>query len=455
MRTPRPAPLEKLPPGPRAPALWQLGRWLHDPIGLMEECGRRHGDAFTLDLWKVGRRCVYFSAPAAVREIFTASPARLQGGESNAILEPFVGRTSVFLLDGARHDHQRRLLMPPFHGERMRAYFRVIRDALDAEVDTWSPAAPVTFQTAMGRVTLDVMLRAVFGLRQPAAIERFRSTFARLARDASSPWLLVRALQVDLGPRSPWGRVVRFKEEFDAFLRQELAACRRSGGEGREDVLALLVAARDEHGEPMTDEELRDQLVTLLLAGHETTATQLAWTLDAILRRPPLLARLRAELREVTGGAELAADHLPQLRLLDATLHESMRLTPTVANTVRVLRQPTRIGGWDLPAGVEVVPCIHLTHRRADVWPDPETFDPDRFLARKPGPYELYPFGGGGRRCVGMAFALYEMRVVMARLLSRVELAAAAGPAPRPIRRGVTIAPAGGVSVQIVGRAGG
>jgi cytochrome P450 len=427
----------------------QLARWLRDPIGLMEDSARRYGDTFTLNLWRVGPRCVYFSDPAAVREIFTAPTERLQAGEGNAILEPFVGSNSVFLLDGPRHDQQRRLLMPPFHGERMRTYFTVIRDAIDQEIAGWSVGQRFPFQTAMARVTLDVILRAVFGLREEAEFKRFRERGARLLQDASNPLLLVRQLQVDLGPRSPWGRVVRFKAELDAFLRAEIARCREEGGEGREDILALLANARYEDGRWMSDEDLRDELVTLLLAGHETTATQLAWTLHSLQRHPEVMTRLRAELAEVLAGDDLAAEHVPRLRLLDATIHEGLRLTPTVPNTVRVIKRPTRIGARDLPPGVEVVPCMHLTHRRPDVWPDPLRFDPDRFLARKPGPYEFFPFGGGGRRCVGMAFALYEMRVILARLLTRVELDPLdRGPA-RAIRRGVTVAPEGGVPVVV------
>jgi cytochrome P450 len=441
----------RLPPGPSAPAIWQLVQWLHDPIGMLEACGRRHGDAFTLRLWKLGPHSIFFSAPEDVRQIFQAPPDQLLVGEGNDVLEPFMGKGSLFLLDGERHAAQRRLMQPPFSSDRMRAYFQIMIDAVDREIEGWPLREPFPLLPAMLRIALDIILRAVFGLREQGELARMRLEGQEILRRAGHPVFLLPALQVDLGPLSPWGRVVRFRERFDAFLYAQIARSRAEQG-ARDDILALLARARDEQGEAMTDAALRDELVTLLLAGHETTAITLAWAFHWALATPGVLDALRRELAEVVGEGPASAEHVPALRLAEAALLETMRLTPTAPNTSRKVARPIRIGRWDLPAGVEVRPCMHLAHRDPARWPAPERFDPARFLGRRVAPHEFFPFGGGVRRCLGAAFAMYEMRVALARILGRVELARAGGKPARAARRGILVAPSDGVMVVVLSR---
>jgi cytochrome P450 len=446
-----------LPPGPRTPAVIQAWHWLSRPIQLMEECAARYGDTFTLHFPFMGRRgdrppLVFFSDPEAVREIFTGDGEDMRSGEANVALGPIVGDRSLLLLDGARHLRERRLMMPPFHGERMQAYGEVMREVADRAIDRWPVGRPFKIHPSMQEITLDVILRTVFGLDEGAAMDRLRDRITRLlAVGTERPWALL--FQVDLGPLTPWGQLVRLMREIDEMLFAEIARRRAAGTEGRIDVLSMLVAARDESGAPMTDQELRDEMLTLLLAGHETSATTLCWVVNRIVREPAVVARLHAELGRVMNGGPLGPERVAELEYLDATIKETLRLNPIIPAVVRRLQRPMRIGKVDLPTGVVVTPCIYLTHRRPDVWPDPLRFDPDRFVGARVSPYAYYPFGGGIRRCLGMAFSLYEMKIVLAEVLSRVELRAAPGTSVRLVRRGLTFAPSGGMPVVAERRA--
>jgi cytochrome P450 len=441
------------PPGPRTPPILQVLRWLRRPIETMEECRRRYGDAFTLRFPGYAP-LVFLSDPAAVRDVFAGSPDDLRAGEANRVLEPLVGPSSLLLLDGARHKRERRLLMPSFHGERMQLYGEVMQAVADRVIDAWPAGRPFPVHIETQRITLDVILRTVFGLDEGAALERLRDRLAELlALGAASPLLMISWLQVDLGPLTSWRRLMRLGAEVDAILHAELARRRAAGRDGREDVLALLLEARDEDGRPMTDAELRDELITLLVAGHETTATTLAWVLHRILTHPEVRERLRAELARVGGGGAVAPGRVGELEYLDATIKETQRLMPIIPLVGRRLARPMRIGALALPAGVVAAPCIYLTHRRPEVWPDPERFAPERFLERRPSPWEFFPFGGGVRHCLGAAFATYEMKVVLARILARVELGAAPGYRARVVRRGISFAPSAGMPVVVERRA--
>ena len=236
-------------------------------------------------------------------------------------------------------------------------------------------------------------------------------------------------------------------QEIDALLYAQIARRRQQGGAGREDILSLLVEACDEDGRPMSDEELRDEMMTMLVAGHETTATSLAWTFHCILRRPEVMDKLRAELRAVVGSGPVEPQHIAKLDYLDATIKESQRVYPILPLVGRLLHEPLQIGGQDLPTGVVVAPCIYLTHHNPDIWPDPDTFDPDRFLGKRVSPYDFFPFGGGIRHCIGAAFALYEMKIVLTQVLSRASLRAASWRRVRLVRRGITFAPSRGMPV--------
>jgi cytochrome P450 len=291
-----------------------------------------------------------------------------------------------------------------------------------------------------------VILRTVFGFREGPKRAKFEQMLKELLDLASWPPLLLPVMQKDLGPWSPWGKWIRKKRAADVHLFAELAERRAQGDTGRNDVLSLLLAARDEQGNPMTDEELRDELTTLLVAGHETTATAIAWALRWILASPDVEARLRAEIRD---AGELVPETIAKLEYLDAVIRESMRLSPVIPIVGRILKRPATIGGWDLPAGVGVLCSIYLAHRRADTYPRPWLFDPERFLKKKFTPYEIFPFGGGIRRCIGMSFAMYEMKMVLATVLSRAELALAPKRPIVAVRRSITLAPSEGLPLVV------
>ena len=444
-----------LPPGPRRPALLQSLRYVRRPYEAVEESGRRWGNCFTARA--LGQPpTVIFTDPEAIKDIFMGDPDELRGGEGNAwVLGPILGWHSLLLLDGARHFRERKLLLPPFHGERIHVYGRIMREITGRVVDTWQLGRPFPVHREMQAITLDVILRAVFGIDEGEELARLRECLLRLLGLANSPvaaFLFIPALRIDLGRFSPWGRFVRDRRDFAAILLAEIARRRREGTDGRSDVLSMLIDARDEHGEPMGDEELLDEMFTLLMAGHETTATSLAWVLHHVLPRPDVLEKMRAELGRVLDGRPVEPQHVVKLEYLDAVIKESARLTPVATNVLRLLKAPARIGGLDLPAGVGVSASIYLTHHRADLWPEPERFDPERFVGARPSPYAFLPFGGGERRCLGAAFATYEMKVVLAEVLSRVDLQVAAGYRMRPVLRTVTVAPPGGMPVVMLAR---
>jgi len=388
-----------------------------------------------------------------VKDIFTGDENDLLAGQANAPLLPLLGPHSLLLLDGTQHLQERRLMMPPFHGERMQAYGTVMREITDRAIDAWPLGEPFPIHPHMQGITLDVILRTVFGLDDGARMTQLRDLLTRLLAIGAQPLALLPWFRFELGGLTPWGRLTRITREVDKLLYAEIRRRRAAGRDGREDILSMLVEARDETGRPMSDEELRDEMITLLLAGHETTATSLCWVFDRILHRPDVLERLRAELGQVVGEGPVEPRHVPQLEYLAATINETQRLSPIIPIVGRRLRRPMRLGARELPAGAIAAPCIYLTHRRPDVWPDPECFDPDRFVGRRTTPYTFFPFGGGVRRCLGMAFALYEMKIVVAEVLARVELQARPGYQVRVVRRGITFAPSGGMPVVVTKRA--
>jgi cytochrome P450 family 135 len=418
-----------LPPGPASPAALQTYEWIARPTALLRRAQAKYGEPFTIrTLWTDGPM-VLVSDPEDVRRIFTAEPGVLRGGESSSILEPFAGPSSILLLDGPEHLRQRRLMLPPFHGERVQAYRRVVTELAEAEVASWPRGEAFAALPRMQGLTLDVIMRAVFGEREEPAL---RDVLRRALDMAGSlPRLVALSLvQRDLGPRSPWGRFMRAVHEVDEALRTVIRE-RRADPPG-EDILGLLLSARDDEGEPPTDAELRDQLVTLLAAGHETTATALAWALERLARHPHALARLRA-------GDEA---------YLDATVNEVLRVRPSLSIAPRKTRVPFEIGGWELPPGVHVAPCLYLTHRRPELYPDPTAFRPERFLnGGSPTRYAFIPFGGGTRRCVGAAFATMELREVLRVVAARVALRPERPEGERMRRRGVTLSPSRGARV--------
>ena len=447
-----------LPPGPRTPGWWQSLRFALWPYASVAMGARRWGERYTVPAFGQPGKMVIFTDPEGIKDIFTADGDDLRAGEAAApILGPILGAHSILLLDGERHHRERRLMSPPFHGERMHVYGRLMREIADRVIDRWPLGRPFPIHHEMQAITLDVILRAVFGVDEGATFTRVREHVERFVAQAngpSAPFIALKPFQIDLGRWTPWGRFVRNRDAIRAILLEEIARRRAEGTAGRSDILSLLVDARDEAGAPMSDAELLDEMFTLLMAGQETTATSLAWVFYHLLRHPGALANLRAELARVVGSGPVEALHLPQLEYLDAVTKESARLPPVATNVMRRLHAPARIGGLDLPAGVSVSASIYATHHRPDLWPDPESFLPERFLGTRPSPNTFFPFGGGVRRCLGAAFATYELKMVLAEVLSRVDLRIAPGYRMRPVLRAITVAPSRGVPVVMERRLG-
>jgi len=438
-----------LPDGPSEPAWLQTGLWLTRPTRVMRRCAARYGFTFTMRFAGVPP-LVMFGEPSAVKEIFTGPPDELYAGEANIVLEPILGQHSVLLLDGPRHMRQRRLLLPPFHGQRMRAYGATIRDVTLESMARWPRGRPFAVHDFTQGITLDVILRTVFGLEEGPTMDALRDALTRLLDGVANPLMLIPAYRFDLGKHSPGGRIARVLDEVDRLVFGQIRRRRSEGTEGREDVLSMLVDAQDEDGEAMSELELRDELMTLLVAGHETTATSLAWTLYRLTRNPDALAQAHAEVdARFPKGAEIDPDAVRELKWIDACAKETLRLNPVIPAVARRLQSPMTIGGVDLPKGVVAVPNIYLVHRNPDVWPDPHRFDPQRFIDQRPTPYTFFPFGGGIRRCIGMAFALYEMQVVLATVLQRLTPEAVEGKRVKLVRRSITFAPSDGMPLVV------
>ncbi len=429
------------PPGPRQHPVIQTLRWFYRPIAFMEESRRRYGETFSVKFIGFKTPLVFFSDPEIVRAVYSERDNGLPPGR-NLVLEPLLGPRSILLLEGAEHLSRRKLMLPPFHGERMREYESVMEEVVQREIDRWPLATEFPIHPRMQAVTLEVILRAVFGVTDPARLDRLRDLLRRMLHMTAAPSLQLLGLATrPLGERGPYGRFERLRREVDAELFAEIAERRADPElEQREDILAALACARFEDGEQMGDEELRDQLMTLLLAGHETTATALAWTFDLLLRHPGALARLR---EEIAGGEDA---------YLRATISESLRLRPVVPIAGRRLAHDLEVDGFRLAAGTDLSPLIWLTHTRPDLYPEPYAFRPERFLDNPPETYGWIPFGGGIRRCLGAAFAEFEMRVVLRDVLGRCELRAA-DPAPERVgRRNVTFSPRTGTRLVVESR---
>ena len=407
----------------------------------MEDAARRYGDMFTLRITNEGT-WVFVSHPDAVKQVFTGDPRLLHAGEANVVLLPVLGSHSVLLLDDDAHMAQRKLMLPSFHGERMRGYEQTMADVAAREIERWPAGVPVRAWPTMQAITLEVIMRTVFGVRDSERVERLGEVLRASLAWAAEPRRMAQLAL--LGPRriAERGTLRAALEPTDALIYEEIRARRDAPDLAeRDDVLSLLLQARHDDGTAMTDKELRDELMTLLVAGHETSATALAWALEALTHHPAALERLRDE---VDAGEDA---------YLDAVVKETLRLRPVIALVLRRLIEPMEIGGRLLPAGVNVAPCIYLMHRRPDVYDEPRAFRPERFLEKPPGTYTWIPFGGGVRRCLGASFAQFEMKVVLRELVSRLDMRAARAEPERRVRRAIVFAPHRGGEVVVTRRA--
>ncbi|MDB5214415.1 MAG: cytochrome [Myxococcaceae bacterium] len=439
-----------LPPGLRIPKVAATVMWMRDPFGLMDRCAKRFGEPYTMGLVGFPPIVVTYT-PETVKEIFADDGETFAAGKFNQSLAALLGDKSVLMLDGAEHRRHRRLLLPPFHGERMKAYGDVMLEAADATIDAWSQGDVFALHPRMQDITLRVIIRTVFGFDEGPRFDEMTRRMKRILELGAWPPLLIPAMRVDLGPRSPWGKFKRAVAFGDELLLEAIAERRSTGARGN-DVLSLLLDARDDNGQPMSDAELRDELTTLLVAGHETSATALAWAVRWTLGTPGLAYRLRTEIADAVradGTKRLTAARANELPLVDAICREALRLNPVVPLVGRVLERPARVAGHDLPAGTPVVCSIYLAQRRPEVYPDPTRFDPSRFQGKKLTPSEFFPFGGGMRRCIGMSFALYEMRIVLARIFERAQLSLASVRPIVPERRSITLMPSQGLLVRV------
>jgi cytochrome P450 len=435
-----------LPDGPKSPKIWQMLHWITMPFSFMRRCNDRYGDRFTAAIGEKLSPVVFFSNPQALQVILTSDDSELfdAPGELNVLLEPFLGTQSVIGLNGDRHRRMRQLLMPPFHGERMRSYGQLIRDITEEVMSQWVAGKAFSVRQSMQRISMRVILRAVFGLKDGPRYQQLERLLGAMLDRMSNPLsvslLYFPMLRQDFGPLSPWGNFVRIRQQIDQLIYDEIAERRCHADPSRNDILTLLMCARDEAGEPLTDLELRDELMTLLLAGHETTATALTWALYWIHKFPTVRQQLLKELQALDGPLDPSV--LFRLPYLNAVCCETLRIYPVGMLTFsRVTKSRVELMGSSLEPGTVVVGCIYLAHRREDVYPDPDEFRPERFLERRYSPFEYLPFGGGVRRCIGMAFAQFEMKLVISGILLGFELALADSRSIRPVRRGLTAGP--------------
>jgi cytochrome P450 len=430
-----------LPPEPKSSSLVQTLRWAFRPLPFMQECREKYGDAFSVRFLGFERPMVMISDPAAIKALYMERSHGLPPGR-DIILKPILGARSLLLQEGAEHLARRKLMLPPLHGERMRSYESVVDEIVGAEIDSWPLDREFPIHSRMQAVTLEVILRVVFGVSSGPRLERLRGMLANVLQETASPRAqLVGLATRRFGGRGPWAKFEGQLKAVDELLYAEIAEHRSKPGlEDRDDILSMLMLAEFEDGGTMSDEELRDQLMTLLLAGHETTATALAWTFDLLLRHQQPLQRLRDSL-------EAGEDDY-----LRATISESLRLRPVIPLAGRRLAKELSTDGLELPPGTDVTPAIWLTHTRADLYPEPFAFKPERFLEDGPDTYGWIPFGGGIRRCIGASFAEFEMRIVLREVLSRCDLRKADPMPEKTGRRNITLSPKDGTRVLVSAR---
>ncbi|MDM9586162.1 MULTISPECIES: cytochrome P450 [unclassified Nostoc] len=445
----------KLPNGPQTHPWVQTYQWLTNPLEYLEDCAKRYGDIFTLQLGQNSPAQVFISNPQAIQQIFTTDPKQLDSGEPAGIRSPLLGRQSLLALEGKPHQRQRKLLTPPLHGERMLAYGELIRDITQQVINQWQVGETFAVLPSMQAISFQVILKAVFGLEDGPRYEKLNELLITILNPKipilRTILLLFPAMRRDLGAWSPWGKYLRLRQQIDQLIYAQIQERKAQPDPSRTDILSLMMAARDEAGEPMTDLELRDELMTLLVAGHETTATSLSWALYWIHHLPQVREKLLQELDKL--GEQPDPNAIFRLPYLNAVCSETLRLYPVAISALnRVVKSPLQIGEYNFEPGTLLNPSIYLTHHREDLYPESKQFKPERFLERQFSPYEYLPFGGGNRRCIGMAFALFEMKLVLAKVLSHWKMELADSKPVQPVRKGLLFSPAGGVKMVVKGK---
>ncbi|ABA23526.1 Cytochrome P450 [Trichormus variabilis ATCC 29413] len=445
--------LTQLPNPISVPSWWQLINWIADPIGFQKKYSQKYGDIFSMQLAGIGS-FVILGEPQAIQEIFTQD-SRFDIGRGNKLAEPLIGRTSLMLMDGDRHRRERKLLMPPFHGEKLQAYAQQICLITHQIASQWQIGQPFVARSAMQKLSLEVIIQIVFGLANGERYQQIKPLFTDWLNMTDSPlrssMLFLKSLQQDWGNRSPWGQMKYQQRCIYDLLQAEIEEKRTKENERRGDVLSLMMAARDENGQAMTDEELKDELLTILFAGHETTATTIAWAFYQIFRNVNVREKLQQELDSL--GENPNPMEIAQLPYLTAVCQETLRMYPVLPTLFpRITKSSINIAGYQLEPNTTLMASIYLIHYREDLYPHPQQFRPERFIERQYSPSEYIPFGGGSRRCLGYALALLEIKLVIATVLSNYQLALAEDKPIKVQRRGFTLAPEGGVRMIMTGK---
>jgi cytochrome P450 family 110 len=440
-----------LPDGSQAPRWLQKLQYTLRSHAYMNAAAQRYGDIFNAPVIGNHPIVLFISNPQALQRIFTNENKQFTA-PSNQLMQPLVGDYSIFTLEGSRHRRERRLLMPPFHGERIQAYGQLIGELADKVLHSLPIGTVFSARQLAQEISLEVILRVVFGICEGERFNHLKSLVVKLTDSLQSPFigglLFFPSLQKDWGTRSPWGYFRHLQRQMKELIYAEIRDRRNQNNELGSDILSLLISTCDETGQPMTDAELHDELITLLIAGHETTATAIAWALYWIHRHPQVHQKLLAELHPL--GKTPDPTKIVQLPYLTAVCYEALRIFPVATLTVpREVKEPVELLGYQLEPGVRVYGCIYLTHHRPDLYPESQLFKPERFLERQFSPYEFFPFGGGVRRCIGEALAQFEMKLVLATMLSRYQLVLADQSPEYPKRRGITFAPARGVQMVL------
>ena len=436
-----------------SPAI-QLYKWIMHPLDFLEDCAEKYGDTFNLNLFGFPFFTIV-SHPQANQEIFNVDAKQFDAGRSNNLIRVLLGDNSLILMDGDRHRRERKLLMPPFHGEKVKSYAQTICDIASTSASKWQTQKTFSAQKAMQDITLETILHVVFGLSEGERYQQMKPLLAKLLDMVGAPIrasvLFLPILQQDWGAWSPWGQFVRCRQKIYDLLQAEIDERRSQPNSDGNDILSLMLSARDEDGQPMTDAELKDEMITLLTAGHETTATALSWAFYWIEKLPEVKEKLLQELDNLPEHPDpLEVSRLPYL---SAVCSETLRIYPVAIITFpRIAKSPVEIMGYQFDKEAMLAPCIYLTHQREDLYPEPKKFKPERFLTRQYTPNEFLPFGGGNRRCIGYVLALLEMKLVLATILTNYELTLASDRPVVPRRRGGTVAPHNGVPIILKGK---
>lgn len=437
--------------GPQSSPLLQLLNWIFRPLEFLEECDRAYGDMFNLNLMGLPPFTVVGN-PQGIEEILSVDAKKFDVGRTNELAAGLLGDNSLVLLDGEPHRRQRKLMMPPFHGEKVKSYAQTICQITDKVTSRWQEKQTFVAQKAMQDITLETILHVVFGLSEGERYQQIKPPLIELLDATGSPLkasvIFLPFLQLDLGKWSPWGKVVRRRQKIYDLLQAEIEERRANPESSGNDVLSLMMSAKDKQGEGLSDIELKDQMMTLLVAGHETTATALSWALYWIHKLPEVKQKLLAELDSLAPDADPLA--ISRLSYLTAVCNETLRIYPVAFIAfLRFAKSPIEVMGHQFEAESMLAPMIYLTHHREDLYPEPKQFKPERFLERQYSTYEFLPFGGGNRRCIGYALALLEMKLVLAKILTKWDLNLTSDRSIRPKRRGATIAPDNGVPLVV------